>query len=182
MNRYFNIISREIEISSKGYIGHIKCDICRGQSTAFHNLHEISYFGLYSCENVTCISAVCEKIEYIFNKYPLFDLSIDRDDLKHPDQYYSNLRWSSFINHDPDELYYFDNNIAGLVYLYNEKMYINIISTTPYKHYGYISERIELKKFLEYNSIDPATLSLPDPVKEYLGIPIHDYLRLHFVD
>jgi hypothetical protein len=167
-NKYHTYISRNLSIGIK------PCNQCTRNSTQIKLLHEFKYYGILSCDNVECIDKITKEIDDIFIRYPIYNINLDRNDLKCK---FNDMNYASKITN----AYTFDCSCVGLVHLIKDKMYITI-SSIGNSTYFPILEIVELKELLEYNNIDIQSLSLPDPVKEYLGIQIDHPFKLHFVD
>jgi hypothetical protein len=160
---------------NKCAIGSVICQICNtSMSTHLKLFHGFNYRGIIICNNDRCSVSAQKLIDDIFTNYPIYNLNLNRDDIKSPkyDIFFSTIKPKY------DDLY-FTEECIGSTYLIKGNFYIVLYSM----HTVGINVVFDLKEIYENNDFsDEETSSFPDPVKEYLGIPIHDYLKIHFVD
>ena len=158
------------------------CHVCNvNVGTQLKPIHCFNYHGSFICNNDSCIDSTEKQIDDLFTKYPIYNLNLNRDDIKTPNNtIWSNIIWSTI----KPENYKFNITLEsiGLTYLIEDKFYITLYSKMITFN---ITKCLvfDLKEIYEANEFnDEEISSFPDPIKEYLGIPINDYLRLHFVD
>jgi len=170
-------------IHHKKYIGQHMCSVCNIEvSTQIQLLNEFHSVGILTCFQDCCNEAAELTVKSIYEKYPIYNLSLDLSDLKWPygNKHEINLKFSTkmnesfelFLNNESvyTSMHSFLCECTGLAYWINDKMYIVIINLER----GFPALCFaEIKNLFESNNIDPKLLSLPDNVKEYLGIPLN---------
>jgi hypothetical protein len=159
---------------AKCYIGSL-CRICfLSFSTHLKLFHGFNYHGIIVCNDDRCIISAEEKIDNMFTNYPIYNLNLNRDDIK-----YNDIIWST-IKPKYDDLYFIEQYV-GLTYLIKGKFYI-VLGNLIYSPVECNCLVFDLKEIYESNDFsDEEIVSFPDLVKEYLGIPFHSY-QLKFVD
>jgi len=179
MNVYCPILSFYEDLSYKDSIGHKNCYVCKiRKSTQIKLLHEFDSHGLLRCDNNDCIISATEQIDDIFDKYPIYKLSLNKTGLKVLNLNDPTIEWSSIkpIDISID----INRECVGSVHMIENKMYITLISTEPIINKHCITCSVELKDFIQFNN-DIDLSELPDYIKEYLGIPLELY-KLSFID
>jgi hypothetical protein len=178
MDTYCDLVSSIYEINNKFKIG-IECQICNiNESIHFKSLHGFNNHGIVICNN-TCIVSAEKQIDDIFNKYPIYDLNLNRNDIIYNNKILSTIKTGTYY-------LYFIGECIGLTFLISGKFYITLY------HEKYTSGStncpvFDLKEIYETNDFsDEEIVSFPDPVKEYLGIPLNSMelnsIELKFVD
>jgi len=156
------------------------CSICKLRNNIqFQQINEDVYYGLHTCDNDKCIDESIRILNDMSIDHPIYNINLNRDDLKII-SCFGNYKFSTIFDRSKLNIHWYAT--VGLVHLFKNKMYITVISADGYKIYYPVYSCEELEQFLKYNNIDIQSLSLPDPVKEYLGIPIDNPFKLHFVD
>jgi len=183
MNSYPPVRSHEETIFHRNYIGSKMCSICEiRKSTQIKLLHEFDSHGFLICDDNNCVIFATEQIDNIYQKYPIYKLSLDRNDLKNPYKLsypynfplHKEIEWSTLSK---SKIITFQNACVGLTYLIEGKWFTTIITTYFKDNNNYLTYNIELEELYKFNNIDMDLL--PDPVKEYLGI---SSFSLKFVD
>jgi len=174
MNKYYYQLITMYPLADKTCIG-IYCQICdTNYSTHIKPFHGFNNHGLVICNNNTCIVSAEEQIDDLFTKYPIYNLNLNRNDIK-----YNNKIWST-LKLNNDDLYFIEECI-GLTYLVDGRMYTILYDEMNVSTLDSCLI-FDLKEIYETNDFsDEEIVSFPDLVKEYLGIPFHS-IELKFVD
>jgi len=124
------------------------------------------------CNDNTCIVSAEKQIDDLFTRYPIYDLNLNRDNIKNPND---NTTLST-IKSKCDGLFLLEECI-GSTYLIEGNFYIIL-------YYDDDISVFNLKEIYENNDFsDEEIISFPDPVKEYLGISLNsNVFQLKFVD
>jgi len=180
MNNYYHYHNYvPFQIYNKYSIGTVICQICH-INTGIHLklLHEFNSHGILVCNNDKCIIYSQEMIDDIFTKHPIYNLNLNRTDIKIQN---NNIMWSTLKPNNSN--LYFVEECIGLTYLVKGRMCIVLYSDSRMNAYSWgNSLTFDLKGIYETNYFSDEEIdSFPDPVKEYLGIPFHS-IQLKFVD
>jgi len=179
---YSDYIPMFIFYSRFKLIGKSLCQICETNvNTQFKLLHMFDYHGIFICNNNRCIVSAQETIDDIFTEHPIYNLNLNRNDIKYPND---NIILSS-IKPENSKLNLNQESI-GSTYLVKDNFYI-ILFDEMAKSTFTDCKVFDLKEIYEANDFsDEETSFFPDPVKEYLGIPLNssklNSIQLHFVD
>jgi hypothetical protein len=161
-------------------IGVTLCQICHTNfSTQLKPLHRFKFNGMIICNDNTCIVSAEKQIDDFFTRYPIYNLNLNRDNIKSPK--YDYITWSTMKPNRLDYLY-FSEECIGSTYLIKDNFYI-ILCDGDISSWTYCTV-FDLKEIYEANDFsNEEIVSFPDPVKEYLGIPLNsNAYQLHFVD
>ena len=82
---YSDYIPMFIFYSRFKLIGKSLCQICETNvNTQFKLLHMFDYHGIFICNNNRCIVSAQETIDDIFTEHPIYNLNLNRNDIKYP--------------------------------------------------------------------------------------------------
>jgi len=146
-------------------------------STQFKLLHSFKFHGTFTCNDNSCIASAEKEIDDIFTKYPIYDLNLNRDDIIIPN---NDVIWSTIKPEDCERNLI--KETVGSTFLIGDNFYITLFDKTCTSYWSACLV-CDLKEIYEANDFsNEEIVSFPDPVKEYLGIPLNsNAYQLHFV-
>lgn len=152
------------------------CHVCNANlGTQLKVIHSFNYHGILICNNDSCIDSAEKQIDDLFTKYPIYNLNLNRDDIKYNNKILSTIKPKNYKFNIIQES-------IGLAYFAEGKFHITLYNKmiTSNKTKCLVFDLKEIYEANEFN--DEEISSFPDPVKEYLGIPLYRPIELKFVD